>query len=316
LQQVVKTMRKTAAPTRVCAEALAVSTSTIRRLARPPRTSPRPPRRPDPGRAERVREVVRATHGVVGAANLGRMSGLPRRMCAEIKSRELREMEVERKERCARVAIAAPQVIRGFDAMHLQATDGPAYWLVAADGSVPYRTSVATVPAYDADHVIEALRADFEINGPPLVLRLDRIACQRTHEVEQLIEHYEVLGLHGPPRYPRYYGQLERQNREHRAWCKLLQPASRAELAAHAQAMRTSLNALWPRPSLNGWTAEQAWHANRPLDINRRELRRDVEQRATGLQRSGVERLRARRIAIESALTERGLLTITQGGWR
>lgn len=28
---------------------------------------------------------------------------------------------------------------------------------------------------------------------------------------------YAVLVLHGPPHHPRFYGQLERQNREHRA---------------------------------------------------------------------------------------------------
>lgn len=148
------------------------------------------------------------------------------------------------------------------------------------------------------------------------MLRLDRIACQRTPEVEQLLGDYDVLGLHGPPRYPRYYGQLERQNREHRDWYRLLIADTANELARAAEDMRTALNALWPRPSLNGWTAEQAWRAHTPVDVDRRRLRCDVDRRTSGLITAGFEPLRARRIAIETELQERGLLSINQGGWR
>ena len=41
--------------------------------------------------------IVRRTHGLVGAQSLGRISGLPRRICAELKRRELRELEIARK---------------------------------------------------------------------------------------------------------------------------------------------------------------------------------------------------------------------------
>jgi hypothetical protein len=71
------------------------------------------------------------------------------------------------------------------------------HWLVAADAAIPHRTSITTVPVYDADHVIAALAADFDRHGPPLVLRLDRIACQRTPEVHDLLHRYQVLPLHG-----------------------------------------------------------------------------------------------------------------------
>ena len=43
--------------------------------------------------------------------------------------------------------------------------------------------SITSVDVYDSAHVIEALADDFETHGPPLVLRLDRIACQRTPDV-------------------------------------------------------------------------------------------------------------------------------------
>ncbi len=309
-------MRETNVPTQLCAEALGVSPATIRRLSRPPSPSHQRPRAHDTDACRRVREVVRETHGVVGAANLGRLCRLPRRICAGIKRRELREMEIERKAACARVIVAAPQIIRGFDAMHVESREGRAYWLVAADAAVPYRTSIATVTAYDAESVVAALRRDFENNGPPLVLRLDRISCQRTLEVERLLAYYDVLALHGPPRHPQYYGQLERQNREHSDWYRLQERVPLRELGERAEVMRTALNTLWLRPSLNGWSAEQAWHARTTLDVNRRELRADVDKRTRGLVTAGIEVLRARRIAIESALMERQLLSINQGGWR
>ena len=309
-------MRDNDVPVGLCVAALGISESTVRRSQRdkPPR-QPRSLKHCD-GARKRVSELVRDTHGLIGAMNLGRICGLPRRICAEIKKLELREMEYERKEQCASVRIAAPGIVRGFDAMHLETTDGPAYWLVAADAAIPYRTSIVTVPTYDAEHVIRALAADFEEHGRPLVLRLDRIACQRTPEVEAFLDKQQVLALHGPPRYPRFYGQLERQNREHRGWWALHPPATLRDLDVAGCRMKTTLNAKWPRPSLDGWTAEQAWNARPTLDVDRRELRSEVDACTRGLVSSGVELLRARRIAIESALRERQLLTINQGGWR
>lgn len=318
LPRVVMTMREANVPTKQCSQLLGVSESTVRRHARPKPTATsdhRCTRAIDETKCQRVREIVRSTHGLCGAGSLGRMTGLSRRICAGIKRRELREMEHERKARCASVTIGAPGIVRGFDAMHVQSTDGKAYWLVAADAAVPYRTSIVTVPAYDAAHVMAALIADFETHGPPLVLRLDRIACQRTPEVYDLLTRYQVLPLHGPPRHPLFYGQLERQNREHRAWYEVLEPVSLRELATAGEAMRQALNTLWARPTLDGCTAEQAWAQRKPVDVDRRELVIDVDKRMSGLVTSGVERLRAQRIAIESALTERGLLTINQGGW-
>ena len=309
-------MRDDAVPIDLCAAGLGISPSTVRRCQHTPAAPTRRTKTHCDAAKARVRAMVRENHGLMGAVTLGKICGLPRRLCAAIKKAELRELEYERKAACASVRVTAPGIIRGFDAMHLAAQDSPAYWLVAADASIPYRTTIATVASYDAKHVIETLRADFAEHGRPLVLRLDRIACQRTPEVESFLDEQEVLALHGPPRYPRFYGQLERQNRDHRAWVALLPVTSLRDLQVAGCRMKTTLNTKWPRPSLDGWTPEQAWQARTALDVDRRELRADVDTRARGLVKAGFELLRARRIAIESALTERKLLTINQGGWR
>ncbi len=313
----VTAMNDAKVPTALWAKILGRSESAIRRTLRPALAAegPSAPRSDDEVAASRVRAIVRATHGQVGASSLSKMCGVPRRRAAAIKRRELSKMESERKARCRSVSILAPGLIRGFDAMHVPCTDGKAYWLVAADAAIPYRTSIATAPAYDAEHVIAALTADFEEHGPPLVLRLDRIACHRTPDVDELLRRYEVLGLHGPPRHPYFYGQLERQNREHRAWQRQLQPVTRAELAAVSGSMRTALNALWARPTLDWCTAQQAWQRRPTFAIDRRELRSAVDWQASGLVNAGFKVLDARRLAIETALVERGLLSIKHGGW-
>jgi hypothetical protein len=317
----VKAMTDANVPTAVWAKLLGVSESTVRRRLRPVLRAERAEhahaciRSTDIEAAQRVRAIVRATHGQAGAESLRRSCGVTRRRAAEIKERELREMERERKARCRTVSILAPGLVRGFDAMHVRCIDGQAYWLVSADAAIPYRTSIVTVPTYDAAHVIAALAHDFDLHGPPLVVRLDRIACHRTPEVEELLNRYEVLALHGPPRYPYFYGQLERQNREHRAWQRMLRPVTQTELAAAAPQMTTALNALWARPTLGWCTAAQAWQRRPRVDVCRRQLRFDVEWQAAGLINAGVKVLEARRLAIETQLVERGLLSIKHGGW-
>ena len=312
--QAVIAMREQGASPKLCAAALGVSRSTVRRCKRASTATVKLGKPRDPEVCKQVRILVRETHGLAGARSLGRMTGLPRRICAEIKKRERRETELERKARCASVTVTRPGIIRGFDAMHARCTDRAAYILVAADAAIPYRTSLTLVDTYDAQSVIAALAQDFETHGPPLVLRLDRIACQRTAEVLELLRLFEVLPLHGPPRHPLFYGQLERQNREHRAWERALGPVTRNELAASLPSMRMALNAQWARPTLDWCTAETAWERRKPTVVDRRELRTHVERRTSGLCTAGVEPLRAQRLAIE-ALTERGLLTINQGGW-
>ncbi|HSG63546.1 MAG TPA: hypothetical protein VLD39_01030, partial [Gammaproteobacteria bacterium] len=285
LEDVVTTVCEINAPTPLRARALGVSVSTLRRRRRPRRLRSRPHRShaPQPDRASAVRQIVRETHGLVGAASLARSTGVSRRQAAQIKRSELVEMERDRKARCARVRVTRPGVVRGFDAMHMTCDDGRYYWLIAADAAVPYRTSITTVRDYDHASVIAALTADFEAHGPPLIMRLDRAACQRTPEVQSLLTRYDVLPLHGPPRHPQYYGQLERQNREHRAWLQRADCPTSAELPDMAARMRTSLNALWARPTLDWCTAEQAWEARSTIHVDRRRLRQDVERHTANL---------------------------------
>lgn len=312
---VVTAMRETGVPAPICARALGVATSTIRRTQRARRSS----RRSTPPSSERVtaaQSLVRTTHGLVGAAGLAKTVGVSRRQAAQIKHDELVRMEHERKSRCASVTITQPGVVRGFDAMHMSCVDARAYWLVSADAAIPYRTSISTADVYDSAEVITAITADFEEHGPPLIARLDRAACQRTPHVLERLRHYNVLVLHGPPHHPQYYGQLERQNREHRAWLAQTGTLTRAALPETAARMRTALNAHWPRPTLDWCTAEQVWRRRPSIHVDRQELRRDVEQRRDQLLREGVDELAAQRRAIESALIERGLLTINFGGER
>jgi hypothetical protein len=225
-------------------------------------------------------------------------------------------MEQERKAASRRVVVTAPDVIRGFDAMHLTAAPGRPYALVAADAAIPFRTTLRITRRYDGCAVARALTDDFERHGAPLVCRLDRASCHRTAEVLSVLDEFGVLVLHGPPHYPRYYGQLERQNREHRDWLAAAD-LSDPDLDALLAAMKSALNGSWPRRSLGWCTAEQRWMARPPVAVDRAELRDDVASRAARLLARGVRSAGDpdlhQRLAIEHALAARGLLAVQQG---
>ncbi len=98
--------------------------------------------------------------------------------------------------------ITTPGVLRGFDAMHLPTDQGARLALLAADTSVPYRTSAVPVDRYDGPSVAQVLERDFAEHGAPLVLRADRASCHTAPEVGEVLRRHGVLLLQGPPRYP------------------------------------------------------------------------------------------------------------------
>jgi hypothetical protein len=294
------------------ARALGVDTSTLRRwIGRLGRNEPLIKRRGgiraavSAETANQIRTHVRALRGLVGAASLARtVTGVSRRSAAVIKRETLAELERERQDECRRVEITTPGVMRGFDAMFVEGQTA----LVAADAAVPFRTSITAVEHYDAESVARALARDFELHGAPLVWRRDRARCQAADPVASVLEHYGVIALQGPAHYPQFYGQLERQNREHQAWLDGISVVDDACL----EAMRTALNALWRRPTLGWRTSQEVWDARPLLDDERDAFTDDVRARADHLVARVGEDL-AMRLAIEQALTDRGLLSITPG---
>jgi len=265
--------------------------------------------------SEAVR-LVEQTHGLIGADALRHsVPGLSRRMAAAIKAAACRVLEHERRQQAERVVIAAPGILRGFDAMELASRlpDCRRFLLVAADGCVPYRTSWLESPTYDGAVVADILRRDFEAFGAPLVLRFDRASAHDVSEVRKLLEEHRVLALHGPSYHARFYGQLERQNREHRAWLAL------STGCTDVDAMMLALNGRWRRSTLGWRTAEEVWQARPSLQVDRATLARDVTDRAAHLRRSLEESPRpdelAWRLAVKQALVERGLLRVERGGW-
>ena len=267
------------------------------------------PRSATPEAEARVRELVETLHGLPGAASLAKSAdGISRRRAAQIKSEVLTDMERERKSACARVEVSIPGVIRGFDAMHL----ANGYALIAADSCVPLRTTARLVPVYDAEYVAAVLDDDFATYGAPLVLREDRARCHTAPAVMSVLEHYGVILLQGPAYYPRYYGQLERQNREHRAWLSWLEEET-SPTQADLDRMKSAFNELWLRPKLGWRSAAECWRQRIPINEDRGELRLDVDRRAATLRARNVEPTLAMRLAIEQALHTRGHLRVTSG---
>ncbi len=270
--------------------------------------------------AARVEDLVRDLRGLVGAESLRQsVPTVSRRQAAAVKRDALVAMERERKARLARVVVTRPGVLRGFDQLYARTTRGLRTLLISADGAVPYRTSIAEVDRYDGAHVATALARDLADHGAPLVWRRDRASAHATDEVTEVLDAHGVLALDGPPRCPRYYGQLERQNREHRAWLEAHDAPPPTALAATCAQMRSALNERWRRPTLGWRTAAEAWRDRLPIEEDRTALRDEVHERAARIERElqgrGAYRGLAWRLAIEHALIKRGYLRIGPGAW-
>lgn len=278
----------------------------------------RGPRREDPTETAngRASALVRDLRGLVGAESLRRsVPGLTRRAAAEIKAATCTAMERERRGAAERVQITMPGVVRGFDSMDVGQAAG-AHLLVAADASVPFRTSWALVPRYDGGAVAALFARDFERHGAPLVMRMDRARQHSAPAVREVLDKHSVLVLHGPAHRPQYYGQLERQNREHRAWLNRVSLGGREELEAEVEAMMSALTGTWRRSTLGWRTATEAWSARSYEQLDRSAFRRQVTMRASRIRAGeGVSDDLAWRLAIEQILVKWELLRITKEGW-
>jgi len=258
--------------------------------------------------------LVQETHGLIGAESLRHtLPGLTRRVAAEIKRDTCRALERERRRSAQRVTVTVPGIVRGFDSMELCRPGEPRrHALIAADGCVPFRTSWTVATRYDGGAVADILRRDFDRFGPPLVLRLDRARCHDVPAVRELLDANHVLALHGPSHYARYYGQLERQNREHREWLAASAPPVDLDL------MMNALNTR-PRGTLGWRTADELWRARPRIEVDRQAFADDVSARAGRLRQSldvpQAPQDLAWRLAVKQALIDRRLLTIEKGGW-
>jgi hypothetical protein len=307
---------------RLAAAVVGVSPSTVRRWVAA-RRSGQPLRRrcgpartaPEPALVSKAVEIVRELHGLVGAASLGRSTGLSRRQAAAVKRAEQTAMERDRKVACTHVVITTPGIVRGFDQMYVWTEDGWRFPLVSADAAVPYRTSILVVDAYDEAGVLEALARDFGEAGAPLVWRRDRHSTHRTDAVGDLLESNGVLVLQGPAYYPRFYGQLERQNRDHRAWLDDVGILPAATLQLECDQMKAALNDRWRRRNLAWRTPTELWQQRPQITKELRDsFRQEVYNRAARIERHlDHDNELAMRLAIEQALTQRGYLRLERG---
>jgi len=272
--------------------------------------------RPTPESELKASALVRATHGLVGAASMSHsVPSLSRRAALEVKRETCRQMERERRAQAERVLVTASGVIRDFDSMELSQAGQPRrHLLVACDGRVPYRTSWLVVPHYEERTVAGFLRHDLDVNGAPLVLRLDRARQHTTPAISEMLRERGVIVLHGPAHYAPYYAQLERQNRDHRRW--MAADAADQDL----ERMMNALNGSWRRSTLGWLTPAEAWAMRPSLRVDRQALRAEVEEKSAQLRRQlclggQVPSDLAWRIAVKQVLVGHGFLVVVKGGW-
>lgn len=305
-----------AVPRAVVARGLGVAEATLRRWTSTPAKAHVTRSHPPPIDAVRAAiEEVRELRGLVGAESLRQAHPeLSRRQAARIKQDAVTALERERRATCSRVAVTVPGVVRGFDAMDRGQLGTPRYVLVAADACVPFRTSVVATERYDDSAVACVLDADFVEHGAPIVVRMDRAKAHSAPQTAAVLAAHGVLVLHGPPRHPRFYGQLERQNREHAAWVHVDDDKESEPLPARLERMRSALNVLWRRRALDWKTPAEVWRDRPRVDVDRCELRAQVDAHARKLRLAATQDKitedLARRLAIEHALMNLGYLRI------
>ena len=140
----------------------------------------------------------------------------------------------------------------------------------------------------------------------------------RTPEVLELLRAHRVLPLSSDRRVPQYYGQLERQNREHRAWLDDVEICDNEHLDAELAEMTRCLNELIPRRSLGWCTPAQKWNERPALDLDRDAFIDEVQERAAKIGARLNEKERSlgydQRFAIEQTLAAHGFLRVTNEG--
>ena len=274
-------------------------------------------------RAAQIEALVRETRGVFGADALRRaIVGVSRREAAGIKREVCTQVERERKAAAARVVVTVPGLMRGFDAMHTASKLGRSYALCSGDAAVPYTTSILVTARYDGPSVRLALERDFQDNGVPLVMRLDRFSAHGCPRVQSLFSALGVLVLQGPAHYPCFYGQLERQNRERRGWLRALGCPTHDELVSELERSRVLLNSSLARRSLGWCTAEARWCQRPTLTVDRAAFREEVAERDARYrarlapQSPGVDADLAYRLAVINTLKHHGWLSLESRGAR
>jgi hypothetical protein len=312
---------------RIVALVLGVAVCTLRRYARRAATGeelvsrrgPSPRSCVDTSLVADVTTLLDETRGLMGAVSLSKKTGGSRRDCARIKTKVLTDRERSRKQRSLQVRVSKPGIMRSFDQLYVHIDGIKCILLICADACIPYRTTIALVSRYDAVSVARVIARDIIRYGAPLFWRMDRAKSHMTRLVMEVLEHWGVLPLFGPPRYPGFYGQMERMNREHRDWLSRGPSLSAGNIERETAEMRRVLNEVMIRPTLNYRTAADEWADRVTPHVDRKQLREEVLDLAAGSYAELHDQKDALwlswRRAIETRMTQMGMLTIRRGQW-
>jgi len=311
----------------VVALVLGVAICTLRRYARRAaagevlvsRRGPAPRACVDSTLVADVTTLLDETRGRMGAVCLSKKTGGSRRICARIKRGVLTDREQNRKQSSLQVRVSKPGIMRSFDQLYVYINGIRRILLICADACVPYRTTISLVSRYDAVSVARVIARDIIRYGAPLFWRMDRAKSHMTRLVMEVLEHWGVLPLFGPPRHPGFYGQMERMNLEHRGWLRLGPELTTSNIGYELSEMCRVLNEVMIRPTLHYRSAAELWGERQTPLIDRTQLREEVYDLAVSIYHELHDQKDALwlswRRAIETKMTQMGLLTIRRGQW-
>jgi hypothetical protein len=288
---------------------------------------PGPPK-VDPPNFDRIgKDISKLSHGQIRTQNTGALyarysSGISRRELQILVSMARHDLNAAHRQNLRRIIWNVPNVAWSMDPCQYGQPDeyGAKVNLnQMQDLASRYKFNPMTGDIPCGEEISGYLAATFNRFGMPLFLKRDNGGNLNHSAVDDVLAEYFVLPLNSPVHYPPYNGAIEEAQSELKKGlaAKLsYKPACpREHLEAYASTVEHDLNHR-PRPCLNGKTSCQAYFTGKRT-FSKWE-RRDAYNWIMNL-RSDIlnsERVRpqaAWRIAVETWLKMKGLITITNG---
>lgn len=290
-------------------------------LVRPPGRSKVKP--PDFGRIHE--EIAKLSHGNKRTAGTGRLYGryrktLSRRELGQIVAMARREQKAEYGRNLKRIVWNVPNVAWSMDPCEYWPKDeNKVYLNQMQDLASRYKFNPMTGEIPCGEEIAGFLTGTFNRFGAPLILKRDNGGNLNHHAVDEVLAEYFVLPLNSPAYYPPYNGAIEEAQTELKSGLDknlAYRPDPGEHLEAYASTIENDLNHRL-RPCLKGRNSCQVYFSGKKIFTKWE--RRDAYEWITNLKHDilrheGIKPQTAWRLAVESWLNMKGLITITING--
>lgn len=277
---------------------------------------------PDYGKLrEEIEKMAHGTHRTQGTGALyhRHRSSVSRRELERMVTLARAEENREMRKNHQRIEWNAPNVAWSMDPCEYKPDENKVYLNQMQDLASRYKFNPMTGNIPCGEEIAGFLVETFNRFGAPLFLKRDNGGNLNHRAVNDVLAEYFVIPVNSPVHYPPYNGAIEEAQTELKKGLdkKLAyRPSPGEHLEAYALTVENDLNHR-PRPCLNGRNACQVYFAEKRTFTKWE--RRDAYEWITNLKddilsHEEVKPQTAWRLAVESWLNMKGLITITING--